>query len=208
MVYGLGSKGASLLRSRCDIPISRIDWSAKNRAVKRVFLNHMVMVSKIMCDIEATCGDTDDVELVSQPDLMNEAGRTSPFEWKVRVDGGKIGVVPDQTFAVRRKASPGDVRYFFLEADCGTMPILRSSRSRRSSIDRKLKGYYATWKQKLLHQMFGFNRFQVMIVSTGEERTARINDHLLRRVGTPGLFLVLNAEENPREPSGFLFSKS
>jgi DNA-binding Lrp family transcriptional regulator len=43
MVYGLGHKGAALLKRELNLPFHQLDWSAKNQDVKRLFLEHALM---------------------------------------------------------------------------------------------------------------------------------------------------------------------
>ncbi|MBW2086625.1 MAG: replication-relaxation family protein, partial [Deltaproteobacteria bacterium] len=55
MVYALGNKGADLLTSEFGLHRGRVDWTAKNREVKRVYLEHTLMVSGFMVSLELAC---------------------------------------------------------------------------------------------------------------------------------------------------------
>src|ERR1035438_6307979 len=48
MVYGLGSKGAALLRSDLGPGFVQVRWGEKNRAAGRVFLEHALLVSDVI----------------------------------------------------------------------------------------------------------------------------------------------------------------
>jgi len=43
LVYGIGSKGAALLRR--ELAAQPIDWQTKNRSIGRVFLEHAVLTA-------------------------------------------------------------------------------------------------------------------------------------------------------------------
>jgi hypothetical protein len=55
--------------------------------------------------------------------------------------------------------------YFFLEADRGTMPVVRSGLT-QTSFYRKLLAYEATWTQKIHQRHLGIHRFRVLTVTT------------------------------------------
>src|SRR5215213_5078208 len=51
MVYGLASKGAKLLRDY-GLTLPHLRWSEKNQSVGRMFLQHALLVSRIMVSFE------------------------------------------------------------------------------------------------------------------------------------------------------------
>src|SRR5687768_3607631 len=55
MVYGLGNKGASLLRQELGVPIHGARWGEKNRSVRRIFFEHVLLVSDVMVALELGC---------------------------------------------------------------------------------------------------------------------------------------------------------
>ncbi len=77
----------------------------------------------------------------------------APLHWRVKLrDGTKLGVIPDRVFALEYADQNGRVQrvYYFLEADRGTMPVVRQNLS-QTSFYRKLLAYEATWTNKV-HQ--------------------------------------------------------
>jgi hypothetical protein len=54
--------------------------------------------------------------------------------------------------------------HFFLEADRGTMPVVRSGLT-QTSFYRKLIAYEATWTQKIHQRHLGIHRFRVLTVA-------------------------------------------
>ena len=55
--------------------------------------------------------------------------------------------------------------YFFLEADRGTMPVVRKGLA-QTSFFRKLLAYEATWTNKVHQRHLGIHRFRVITVTT------------------------------------------
>ena len=55
MVYGLGKKGGALLKDDFDLPFPDLNWSEKNRAIGRLFLEHALLISDVMVALEVGC---------------------------------------------------------------------------------------------------------------------------------------------------------
>ena len=89
---------------------------------------------------------------------MARRGKHSPLSWETRITWqGKptsIWVVPDKIFGLLFPGRPEDTKCFFLEADHGTMPVVRTD-LRRTSFLRKFLSYAATYRDKLHSQRFG-----------------------------------------------------
>jgi hypothetical protein len=87
----------------------------------------------------------------------------------------RLGLIPDRVFALDYTDENGEIRraVFFLEADRGTMPVVRRSLS-QTSFYRKLLAYEATWSQGVHRSRFGFNRFRVVTVTASAGRVASL----------------------------------
>ena len=200
LVYGLGDRGAELLRSAESTPPRALEWSAKNRAVKRLFLEHALLVSDVMVALEMACRQHNCVRFLNSDELplpTATGSRLEPFRWKVSLNSNtRIGVVPDRVFGLEFADQPPDRNraYFFMEADRGTMPIARSG-LHHSSFHRKLLAYEATWLQELHRKQFGFHRFRVLTVTTSPDRLSHLVEacHQLERGQGLFLFTDLNS---------------
>ena len=146
LVYGLASRGAGRLRHDLDMPFSRMEWTTRNRRIGRLFLEHTLMVSDFMAALELECRARVDVRLFYGSELPKPKGREqsrAPFRWTVDLPGKRsVSVVPDKVFAINTTRTDGKVTriHYFLEADRGTMPVIRKS-TQKSSIYVKLKSY-------------------------------------------------------------------
>jgi hypothetical protein len=179
IVYALGNRGADLLPTKLGIPRHEIDWTAKNRSMKRVFLQHTLAVSDVLVRTESACRDSG-LQFIGKEEALTELTRASTnygkLRWNVSVpfegSQAQVGVIPDSLFGVRRR-SDAEAVYFFLEVDRGTMPVIRKD-LQQTSLYRKLLAYYETWRQGLHTSLFGLKRFRVLIFAASRERVSHL----------------------------------
>ena len=194
MVYGIGNKGAALLKREIGVLFNPVRWGEKNRSVGRVYLDHALLVSDVMVAVELACREHGRIRLIAQDQLLvpgeNPQGHPS-FRWNVNLNNNlKLGVIPDRAFALEYEDPGGntDRAFFFLEADRGTMPVMRTNLS-QTSFYRKLLAYEATWSQSIHRNRFGFHRFRVLTVTTSPERVRSIVEACSTLKTGHGLFL-------------------
>ena len=191
IAYGLASRGAAHLRRVDDTPFSRLDWTSRNRSVKRLFLEHALIVSDIMVALEIACRQRGDVRLLIEHEIPLPAAtrnQRAPFQWTVTGSGKeKLGVIPDRVFALEF-GDKGERILCFLEADRGTMPVARAKHD-ASSIARKLHAYALTWKAGIHRSRFGTSRLRVLTVTTSESRCENIRSAASAVSGGHGIFL-------------------
>jgi len=192
IAYGLGNKGAALLRRDLNLP--ELKWNEKNRSIGRFFLEHALLISDVMVAVELACRNRSDIRLLSQDELPIPAetrAKTDPFRWHVNVSSRmNCGVIPDKTFAF--EFSNGQYAFCFLEADRGTMPVSRDTLT-QSSFFRKLLSYEATWAQNIHRSRFGFHRFRVLTVTINARRVESLREACQRLERGHGLFLFTDA---------------
>jgi hypothetical protein len=187
IVYGLGSKGGKLLRQELGVSSPRVSWGEKNRAVGRIFLEHALLVSEVMVTIELACRRRG-IRLLTEAEL---APPGQGFRWRARISGRvELGIIPDRVFAFEFPDAQGvtERAYFFLEADRGTMPVVRKNLT-QTSFYRKLLAYAATWTQDLHRTLFGFHRFRVLTVTESSERVKSLVETCSKLEHGHGLFL-------------------
>jgi DNA-binding Lrp family transcriptional regulator len=175
IVYGIGNKGVALLRQESGPACRNLNWSLKNRGVRRLFLEHTLLVSDVMVSLELACRKSGRVRLLTgdQLPLPDELKRRrEPFRWRVSLDHGqRLGLIPDAVFALEFTDQPAgrNRAFFFLEADRATMPVMRQNLA-QTSFYRKLLAYEATWRQGIHRSRFGFHRFRVLTVTSSPQR--------------------------------------
>lgn len=187
IVYGLGNKGGKLLRQDLGDSFHPLSWGEKNRAVGRMHLEHALLVSEIMMALELACRANPSVRLL----LGDSLNGGKPFHWKVKwINQRLLGIVPDRTFVLEFQDADGKQQrvLYFLEADRGTMPVIRKNLT-QTSLYRKLLAYEATWAQNLHRTEFGFNRMRMLFVTKSAARVKSLVDVCGKLASGHGLFL-------------------
>lgn len=142
------------------------------------------MVTEIITRLQTSCRQSSRVRFIDPDEITRELLDQLPvgkriFRWRVPVlqdaGPGEIEVVPDQVFGLHYLDRPREKNktYFFLEADRGTMPVIRKD-LRQSSIQKKLVGYYESWRQEVLLRKYGMERFRVLAVTRSSERLSHL----------------------------------
>jgi hypothetical protein len=189
IAYGLGNKGGAVLR-QLGMTVVSDSWNEKNHVIGRVYLEHALLVTDVMVAVELACRKRGDIWLLYEDDLALPMER-QPFGWRVTIQNGlKLGVVPDRVFALEFSDASGQSQraYFFLEADRGTMPVIRHTLS-QTSFFRKLLAYEATWTQKIHQRHLGIQRFRVLAVTTSPMRVKSLVEACSQLKRGHGLFL-------------------
>jgi hypothetical protein len=190
IAYGLGNKGGALLKQKFGIAADSISWSEKNHVIGRVYLEHTLLVADVMVAIELACRKHGGIKLIYEDKLALPL-KHQPFGWRVRIQNGlKLGVVPDRVFALEFPDASGQSQrvHFFLEADRGTMPVIRRTLS-QTSFARKLLAYVTTWTQKIHQRHLGIHRFRVLTVTTIPGRVKSLVEACSQLKRGHGLFL-------------------
>jgi Replication-relaxation len=193
IAYGLGNQGGKLLAQERGLIVDSHVWNEKNHYIGRVYLDHALLVSDVMIAIEQACRKHGGVRLLGLDDLglPTKRGR---FRWQVRLRSGqKLGVMPDRVFALEYPDINGRSRriYYFLEADRGTMPVVRANLS-QTSFQRKLIAYQATWSQGLHRRQLGIDRFRVLTVTAISKRVGSLVEACGQLESGHALFLFAN----------------
>jgi len=209
IVYALGNEGASILSIRYGLKMPRnVYWTEKNRRVREKHIEHTLGISEFMVSIEIMCRETNGVEFIDPEAIIARSPAATrraryPLRWKTQVrHNGKhidVAVVPDFVFGIRLMDDNRQTRekYFFVEVDRGTMPITRADIT-QTSFKRKVLSYADTFESGLAKTRFGINGFQVLTVTTSNERIkaiqAVIND-LPEKSFSAGTFLFKTKDD-------------
>ena len=188
--YGLGNKGGALLKRKFGIAVHPDSWDEKNHVIGRIYLEHALFVADVMVAIELACRKQGNVRLLYE-DELGLRSEQQPFRWRVKIQGGtKLGVIPDRVFALEFPDATGQSQraYFFLEADRGTMPVMRRTLA-QTSFYRKLLAYEATWTRKIHQRHLGIHRFRVLAVTTSAARVESLVEACSQLKRGHGLFL-------------------
>jgi hypothetical protein len=195
----LSNKGVTLLRQELGVAAA---WREANHEIGTMFLEHAILVSDVMFSIELACRKSSEVRLLYEDQLALQSDRNQ-FQWQVKVHdhGVTLGIVPDRVFALEYKDQTREMQrvYFFLEADRGTMPVVRSG-LKQTSFYRKLLAYEATWTQKVHQRKLGIHRFRVLTVTTNAMRVTSLLEACSRLKRGHGLFLFADRTVLNKDP--------
>ena len=186
LVYALGNRGALLLAEHDGMDRAQVDWTWKNRSVGRLHIEHTLLTADVMVAAECSARVRPDIKVIEPQQLLSAApdatrNAINPFTLKTRASHAgnlvDLAVVPDRVFGldftIERKR-----KYFFLEADRATMPIVRSD-LRQTSYMRKLLAYLAGGgKTNAFGSHFGVGNFRVLTVTTSSARMTSMIDAL------------------------------
>lgn len=205
MVYGLGSRGVAMLRRDEDIPFSRMVWGRGGQDVGRVFLEHTLMVAEICIAMQKACEALTEVKFVAPEELETKQRGREAFAWRLNLKGRQVGLVPDVVVALDHSKEGGVMERLIVcvEADRGTMPVLRRS-SHLSSIGKKLECYAELWKAGHFEKRFGTKRIVVLIVTTSEARVKSIEAAVSKLTHGRGLFTCCTEEALTKDAGSVL----
>lgn len=186
MVYALADRGARLLIERDSANFANVEWSRKNRAAGRPFIEHQIEIMDFYVALQSAARARSDVRLIHPDEIVaafpdQTFSARNPFALRVKVAHAglvrEIGLIPDLVFGL---AFPdGSRRCFMVEIDRGTMPIVRSN-FLQTSFERKMRAYLAAHAAKQHERHFGWKTFRVLAVTTDAARLRSMQEALAR----------------------------
>jgi hypothetical protein len=204
LVYALRNKGAAILAELDGCQPVKVDWTWKNRDAGRVFIEHTLLIADLMVAMQLATRRSGNVLLIEPRDILAlspERTRRSKNPWALPAKIVHAGIqhdmslIPDKVFGLdyseARKRS-----YFFVEADRGTMPIVRSH-PRQTSFHQKILGHLAGSRLGNLHgQHFVIGNFRVLTITTSQQRIATMLEavkHATRGTGSNQFLFIDHA---------------
>lgn len=206
LVYALANRGARLLIECDGIEFANVEWSRKNRLAGRPFIRHQLEIMDFYVGLEGATRARADVQLMHPEELVaafpdqRVSGR-NPFTLRVTLSHRgvmhEMGLVPDLAFGLT--LPDGSRRYFLVEIDRGTMPVVRSDILKQTSFGEKMRAYLTAHAAKQHERQFGWKTFRVLTVTT-DDRRARSMMEALRQLQVPhspgaSLFFFATREE-------------
>ena len=188
VVYENGAGAARVLRES-EIMVDDTRTFPATTAHRQ--FQHSLMICEVLASLDLGIRADPRLRLISWPEiLMRAPEQTREFTTPLRIpvpSGGYL--VPDGLFGIEYRASDRKVyRFFALEADRGTMPVVRSNDSQTSYL-----GKIAAYREIIAHQLFkthwGIPNLLVLTVTGGEVRAQEIMARLQEKTGESAAFL-------------------
>jgi hypothetical protein len=205
-VYALADRGARLLIEHDGIEFANVEWSRKNRNAGRPFIEHQLEIRDFYVGLQCAARARADVQLVHPDEMVatfpdQRVAARNPCTLKVTLSHRGVmhetGLVPD--FAFGLTLTDGSRRYFLVEIDRGTMPVVRSDTFRQTSFAEKMRAYLTAHAAKQHERQFGWKTFRVLTVTTDARRAQSMKEALrqLRVAHSPGapLFFFATRDE-------------
>jgi hypothetical protein len=185
LVYALGNKGIDLLAAKHNFRRVSVDWTARARTAVRGEIDHALEITDFMTSLEIACRRRGTVQVIHFDEILatiapeETQASKRPYQWPValRWKGSDLVLhpTPDKIFGIRdlERIEGKNRRFFFLEADRGTMPTERSDLNKTSYL-RKIVGYAHTYKHDLHIKRYGLPNVRVLTVTPGRQRINNI----------------------------------
>ena len=220
LVYGLYTAGARFLKETFDVPLTSIDWKARNRSYTRDNLDHTLAIAHFMIGLELAIRARPNMALLSFEDILADAPertqrQVQPGKWPVELrwlgTRGVVQIAPDAIFGIRTEDGTKTTRtYIFLEMDRGTMTIAPAKQVResdaflyRATILRKFVAFAESYRQDLHKSHLGISATRTLFITTTKARAEAMRQAAEEYVVGPrqlpaGLFLFcVPGTENP-----------
>ncbi len=213
VVYELGKGGRRALRR--EGAGDGKPWTWLGDGAHRQFA-HSLMICEVLSSIDLGVRDRTELGLVSWREILAkapEATRHSAAPFRIPVPASGVAppssggtVVPDALFGLEYKADGKTAyRFFALEADRNTMPIVRSDRAQTSYL-KKMLAYREIVARQVHKSHLGLPNLLVLTVTTNAAHMAWIMQHVCDHIGAHAGLLFLSVDtgraiDKARSPS-------
>lgn len=177
VIYKLALHGARLLARHKGFSEEAMPEARRIKKLSSLFLDHTLAVNDFRIALERSCRETTDARLVYWRE-----GKAIRFEQTI-IDRSRFPAlvrVPVQADGLFCVEINGHRHCAFVEIDLGTVTLGRWQ--------RRFAAYARAYQPNLLPRQFGFSKFSVLIVTTGDSRMQNLRriakHHVLRAKGT------------------------
>lgn len=182
LAYELDARGEEVLRS---LGIVNHDSSLLSRGRMGAYRQfaHQLMICECMASIDLGVRQQPSLRFISWREMVSKtptasSAITNPFEFSVLIlhNGQSVEtkVVPDGVFGLEYSANSEKMyRFFALEVDRNTMPLVRSNLAQTSYL-KKILAYRAIAAQNLQKTQLGIPNLFVLTLTTNEQHMKNI----------------------------------
>ena len=205
LVHSITRKGMRLLADNGIPADPRLDWTTKNTGNTALFLAHALQVSETMLAFRLAMPTDASLRLIDHNELLpsfSDAARESEFPYRLVVTLQEdrkpftFRVIPDRLFSI----TGGNAQRwnFALEIDRGTESLTPRSKklSAKSTFRKKIAGYFHAWQHSKHTEMWNFQSFRCLTITTSDARIDHMIDVQRDVTGdtAAGLFLYSTRE--------------
>lgn len=178
-IYALGNQGAKLLNAIDGTIVPKSNWTQKNKFVQRPHIQHTLQIADITDAVDRLPRHQPDMRIIPALDILATAPPATqqdakPWQWTATIAGSDASystasLIPDFVFGIDVTTARQHF-YFFTEADRGTEPVVRRSRSKQSSIERKFATYLAGLHARHHTTRYGIGNLRILFATTSRQR--------------------------------------
>lgn len=154
------------------------------RAVANKQFAHSLMICEVLASIEVGTKRRPELRFIPWPEILAKAPaetRMSAAPFRLPATASSAEIVPDGLFGLEYAANGTKTyRFFAVEADRGTMPVVRTDK-RQTSCVGKLTAYCELLVEQKFRTHLGTPNLLVLMVTTEARRV----DEILRQLGGP-----------------------
>jgi len=153
---------------------------------------HSLLVCELVASFELGTLHASDLRFIPWAEILAkapEATRRSAVPFRIPVPGPSAGLVPDAIFGLEYRAGgKRTYRFVALEADRGTMPVVRSNPA-QSSYGKKIAAYQETLTRGAHRSHLGLPNLLVLTVTTNEPHLRQIIKYVEQSACSDAAFL-------------------
>jgi len=153
--------------------------------------HHSLMICEVLASLDVAVRADPHLRIIAWPQILARAPektRASTTPFRVPVPSGGY-LVPDGLFGLEyAHGGTKSYRFFALEADRGTMPVVRTNPNQTSYLG-KIEAYREIIAQRVHKTHLGLPNLLVLTLTTGEARMADIIGRLGDQAGDHPVFL-------------------
>lgn len=172
VVHELGKGGASAVGGTTEVEAATWFRSGPHRQFE-----HTLMVCEVLASIELATRRRNGVRFIPWSEILAkapEATRSAAVPFHIPVATETRGLIPDGLFGLEYTCSGKKTyRFFALEVDRGTMPLLRSNKNQTSYLG-KITAYREVIERLLHKTHFGIPNLLVLTVTNSDARMREI----------------------------------
>ena len=152
---------------------------------------HSLMICEALASLDLAARSLPDLRLIGWPEILGRTPhvtRSSPAPLRIPVPSGGY-LVPDGLFGIEyTSGSTKTYRFFALEADRGTMPVVRSNPKQTSYLG-KLTAYREIIERQAHKAHWGIPNLLVLTLTNSKARMVEMMRHLAGQRGNSAAFL-------------------
>ncbi len=189
-VFALPPKGERALQEHWSAHGKEVAYRLLDPHVKFHTIEHDLMISEMRTVITLLTASHPQLKLLFWENATD-------FKIKGNVDGETRSFYPDSFFAIEHNTQP---RYYFYEADKGTMPIERKEKDKNTDWKKKLTIYNSYDQSKGFYAEFGQDHFSLITTTTSPQRRDNMSELAQQFKIAPRTFFASHPNIDPINP--------